>query len=87
MRGTRIETGEEVQRIHDFSLGTLKLSLTQNERPLDGRVKIINQSTGQDMINAFGTSRVSGTIPRSYQLPAGIYDVEFTGSGIRAEPT
>lgn len=86
MRGVRIETGEDAQWIHDFELGTLKLGLTQYTRPLVGRVKFINQSFGQGLIREFGISRGSSTSPSSHQLPAVIYDVEFSGSGIQAVP-
>ncbi len=86
VRGVEVSAGRQAEQIHDFQLGTLKLGLTHNGRPLEGRVKIVNQATGRDMIRDFGTSRIGNANPRSYELPAGIYDVEFTGSGIQAEP-
>ena len=86
MRDIEVGAGQQLEQIHDFQLGTLKLGLTQSGRPLSGAVNIINQANGQRMIKNFGTSRIGNPNPRSYELPAGIYDVEFTASGIQAEP-
>lgn len=85
-RAVEVAEGETVERILELGPGTLVLGVTVNQQPWDARVRVVDAASEQDMIRDFGTSRIGNANPRSYELPAGVYDIEFTGSGIQAEP-
>lgn len=80
--GVEIVSGEVVEKVVDYSSGTLKVGSLKGEKLHDSVVKIIDSSTGESVAQG-RTYTGSKSNPKTFELPPGVYNVIVEPLGIK----
>jgi len=81
-----IKSGETLEKLVDFSSGTLKVGALQGEKLVDAVVYIKNPDTGEQV--AQGRTYVSSkSNPKAFELSPGVYDVKVSAVKITNKPS
>ena len=82
IEGVEIVSGEMVEKVVDYSSGTLKIGSLKGEKLHDSVVKIIDAST-QEQVAQSRTYTGAKSNPKTFELPPGVYNVIVEPLGIK----
>ena len=71
--GVRVNAGETVEKVVDFSSGTLRVGAMRGSELIDATVIVKNLATGKEV--SLRTYTSPQTNPRTFELPTGRYGV------------
>ncbi|MEM7009520.1 MAG: hypothetical protein AAF462_10340, partial [Thermodesulfobacteriota bacterium] len=86
LEGIEIVAGERVEKVVDYSSGTIKIGVTKGQKRIDAVVKVIDANTGENV--AQGRSYTGEkTNPKVFDLEPGTYNVLVEPVGIKDNPS
>ena len=82
LEGVEIISGEVVEKVVDYSSGTIKVGSLKGEKLHDSVVKIIDVST-EEQVAQGRTYTGAKSNPKTFELPPGVYNVTVEPLGIK----
>ena len=81
-----IVSGEKVEKVVDYSSGTLKIGALQGEKFVDATIHIKDPDTGEQVAKG-RTDTSSKSNPKVFDLDPGMYDIEVSAVKIVGKPS